>query len=198
MKKVISIISIALVALVVGATITLACVKTRTFDAIDALGDYDKIQSVTIYKNGAEYNTLTSYSNKDEISKIVSLHKDSLKDNVLSALFQGATGFDESMDTLSTSKSLSDIYAENICISFKFSEKQTLKWENKNVLNSKEKTVEYDKIIMQLNNSKNFADVTVYVLNDSTSSLYRVNTLAHQADLYDYINNMEYAGNSVA
>ncbi len=196
MKKVISIISIVLVALLVGATITLACVKTHTFDAVDALGDYDKIESVEIFKNGSSYNTFSSYSDKTTIDKIVSLHKDSLKDNVLSALFQGATGFDESFDKLSTSKSVSDIYAENICISFKFSEKQTLKWNGENVLTAKEKTVEYNKIIMQLNNSKNFADVAVYVLNDSTSSLYRVNTLAHQADLYDYINKMDFAGSS--
>lgn len=195
MKKVISIISIVLVALLVGATITLACVKTKTFDAVNALGDYDKIESVKVYKNGSLYNTFSTHSDKSTIDKIVSLHKDSLKDNVLSALFQGATGFDESMDTLSTAKNLSDIYAETICISFRFGEKQILTWNNENVLTSNDKTVEYSEIIMQLNNSKNFADVTVYVVNSTSASLYRVNTLAHQAELYDYIEKMEFAGN---
>lgn len=197
MKKILSIISIVLVTLVVGATITLACVKTHTFDAVDALGNYDKIQSITVYKNGAEYNTLTSYSNKDEICKIVSLHKDSLKDNVLSALFQGATGFDESMDTLSTSKNLSDVYAENVCILIRFSETQTLKWDGENILTSKNKNVEYKEIIMQVSNNENFADVAVYVVNNSAETCsYRVNTLAHQAELYDYISKMDVSGNS--
>lgn len=195
MKKVISIISIVLVALLVGATITLACVKTRTFDAVDALGDYDKIESVKVYKGGSEYNTFTSHSDKTVIDKIVSLHKDSLKDNVLSALFQGATGFDESMDTLTVAKNVSDMYSENVCISFKFSEAQTLKWDGENVLNAKEKTIEYKEIVMILNNSENFADVTIYVLNNTSSSQYKVNALAHQADLYDYIDKMEYSGN---
>ncbi len=195
MKKIISIISIALVALLVGATITLACVKTNTMDAVKTLGDYDKIDYVKVYKGGSEYQSFTIQNDKEVIEKIVSLYKDSLKDNTLSALFQGATGFDPTLDTLDTALTRSEIVKDNISVSFHFSEKLNLKWDGKNVLTSNEKNVEFSEIIMQLNNSKNYADVAVYVVNASNASLYKLNTIAHQSDLYDYINKMDYSGN---
>lgn len=197
MKKVISIISIVLVALLVGTTITLACVKTKTFDGINALGEYDKISVVEVYKDGSTtaYQSFNSKVDKTTIDKIVKLHKDSLKDNVLSAMFQGALGFEAKFETLSSSISFSDIVKDSTCILFKFDEKQNLKWDDEEIKNSSNKNVEYNQIVMRLNNSKNYADVAIYVLNSSTSSSYKITVSAHQYELYKYISNMEYSGN---
>lgn len=197
MKKVISIISIVLVALLVGTTITLACVKTKTFDGINALGEYDKISVVEVYKDGSAtaYQSFNSKVDKTTIDKIVKLHKDSLKDNVLSAMFQGTLGFEAKFETLSSSISFSDIVKDSTCILFKFDEKQNLKWDDEEIKTSSNKNVEYNQIVMRLNNSKNYADVAIYVLNSSTSSSYKITVSAHQYELYKYISNMEYSGN---
>lgn len=194
MKKVISIIAITLVALLVGATVTLACVKTNTPDVLSKLGVYDNVNYVKVYKEGSEYQVFDA-QNSDVVKKIVELHKDAHKENTLSALFQGATGYDASFTTLESSISKTDILSGNICISFILKDSQNLVWNKKEILNSKDKNVTYKEVLVQLNNSENFADVNVYIMNETNSSLYKVKTVAHQAKLYSYVSDMEYSGN---
>ena len=202
MKKVISIVAIALVLLLVGATVALACIKTNSTDLVDELANYDKINYVQVYKNGSYYQAFTKSDQDgiDNINKVVCLHKESLKENMLSSLFQGALGFNASMEKLETAKSRDEIVKEKNCLSFVFAEKQTLKWEDKNVQNNN-KDVEFYELILEVQDNENYSEVSVYVLNlankatTSNSSMYKFTTIAHQSALYDFIEELEFAGN---
>lgn len=202
MKKVISIIAIVLVALLVGATVALACIKTNSTDLVDELGNYDKINYIQVYKDGAYYQAFTKSDDegKQNIDKIVNLHKESLKDNLLSSLFQGALGFESSMEKLTTSTTRDEIVKDKNCVSFAFSEKQTLKWEGETIkINNKD--VQFYELVLQVSDNENYSEVNVYVLNlannasTSNSSMYKFTTIAHQSELFDYIENLEFAGN---
>lgn len=202
MKKVISIVAIVLVVLLVGATVALACIKTNSTDLVDELANYDKLNYVQVYKNGAYYQAFTKSGEEDKnnINKIVCLHKESLKDNMLSSLFQGALGFDASMEKFDASKTRDEIVKDKNCVSFVFSEKQTLTWEDETIQNNN-KNVEFYELILEVQDNENYSEVSVYVLNlannasTSNSSLYKFTTIAHQSELYDFIEGLEFAGN---
>lgn len=202
MKKVISIIAIALVALLVGATVALACIKTSSTDVVDRLVNYDDINYVQVYKNGEYYQSFTKSDDegKKNINTIIDLHKKSLKENMLSALFQGALGFDATMETLDASVTRDTIVKDKNCIAFVFAEKQTLVWEGKTVQKSNN-DVQFVELIMEVTDNENYSEVNVYVLNlaknavTSNSSLYKLTTIAHQDKLNDFITKLEFAGN---
>ncbi len=202
MKKVISIVAIVLVVLLVGATVALACIKTNSTDLVDELANYDKINYVQVYKNGSYYQAFTKSDEegKNSINKIVCLHKESLKDNMLSSLFQGALGFDASMEKFEASKTRDEIVKDKNCVSFIFSEKQTLVWEDETIQNNS-KNVEFYELILEVQDNENYSEVSVYVLNlankatTSNSSLYKFTTIAHQSALYDFIEGLDFAGN---
>lgn len=202
MKKVISIIAIALVALLVGATVALACIKTSSTDVVDRLVNYDDINYVQVYKDGAYYQSFTKSDDegKKNINTIIDLHKKSLKENMLSALFQGALGFDATMETLDASVTRDTIVKDKNCIAFVFAEKQTLVWEGKTVQKSNN-DVQFVELIMEVTDNENYSEVNVYVLNlaknavTSNSSLYKLTTIAHQDKLNDFITKLEFAGN---
>ena len=88
MKKIIAIISSCLVAILLATTITLACTK---FTAVSVVGD--GAMSIKLYK-GESTQALELHEDDEEYKEIVRLQKASLKENPLSSLFQGATGFD--------------------------------------------------------------------------------------------------------
>ena len=119
---------------------------------------------------------------------------------MLSSLFQGALGFDASMEKLESTVTRDTIVKDKNCISFAFSEKQTLKWEDETIKNNN-KDVQFYELILQVSDNENYSEVNVYVLNlannasTSNSSLYKFTTIAHQSELYDFIENLEFAGN---
>jgi hypothetical protein len=199
-KKIISISVIAVLAAVVIATIVLALVPQRLANPIA-----NGYGTISIYVNGDDGRQLfkNNAEQKTVYEKIEQLHADSLKDNALSSLFQGVNGYEMNVVSISTiSNAINTVAkAENakvIVFNYLGEEKQTLKingsvyYDTESPLSSK--TVQYDTVIMPLIDGADYEECSIY-LADSTNSYkcsYQVRFLAHQADLYDYIANLEF------
>jgi len=196
-KKILSISIIALVLALVVTTIVLAVVPKRLDNPI-AEG-YDMI---TVYQNGLErgylYDDDKNSKSNEVYSEIARLHSTSLKDNLLSALFQGTLNYELEVVNKNTTNALSVAKAEGtkaIVFTYLGDEKETLKINGKvykDTSTMTSKTVKFDQIIMPLNNSKNFEQCTIYLVDSSTNrSNYQVRFLAHQSDLYNYIASLD-------
>ena len=196
MKKIIAIISSCLVAVLLAVTITLACVK---FTAVTVVSDV--AMSVRVYKDSST-ETMELYKSRDEFAEITNLYNESLKENTLASLFQGATGFDYKVNneevTLSkVTKNDEGTYV--LC--FIYDEVKTLtingeKYVNENANTDKGEStdVTYKALYVEVKNSANFTEYNVYLADNgsSTYSYFNVSLIAQQADLYAYIGELEY------
>ena len=95
MKKTIAIISIAVLALIVAATVILAVIQKSFYNPIPTIED---IAFIRVYKGDGTcqefYNNSQDVEDKKVFDKIIDLHEESLKENILSSMFQGALSFD--------------------------------------------------------------------------------------------------------
>ena len=198
-KKIISISVVAVLIALVIATIVMALVPQTLANPI-ASG----YGTISVYRNGDDGRQLfvSNAEHKVVYEKIEKLHVESLKDNVLSSLFQGVNGYDLKVVPYTTNNTITNVAkAENakvVVFNYLGDEKQVLKingevyYDKTTPLSSK--TVQYDTVVMPLNSGKDYEECTIY-LADSTNnykSLYQVKFLAHQSELYNYISNLEF------
>ena len=188
MKKIIAIISGCLVAILLTVTIVLACTKHTATSVINT-GAY----SIEIYK-GSSTSALEIDEDRNEYKEIMKRYKASLKENNLSAIFQGAKSWKPEVKNeevaISTVTSVESTYV----LRFIYDEEQTLKLNGKNYSDPEtENVVTYTGLYVVVNNSANYEDYKVYLVNgNDTKSYYNVNLIAHQASLYEYIGELKY------
>ena len=194
-KKVISIVIITLVVLLVAATITLACVQKPLYNPLPTNYDYIDIYntngSESYYPDGTEksvkvYNT------------IAEKHQESFKANLLSEIFQGTLKYNVKVTSTAYSNINNVITEADVCLVFNFLQEQTLELNGAVYKDDSSftKEVKYDQIVMPLINDTEFSECTMYLVADKTEgqSSYQVKFLAHQSDLYEYVNSLEIAG----
>ncbi|MBQ7351322.1 MAG: hypothetical protein IJW59_00430 [Clostridia bacterium] len=199
-KKIISISVVAVVLALVITTIVLAIVPKKFSNPIQ-----DGYATITIYKDGLAQQYTYSENPVTEADKehnavyttIRDLHEKSLKDSVLSALFQGTGSFNVDVNNFSTINAISTVAKEvDNALVFTYMEKQVLKidgevYKDVGTLSSKE--VEFDMIVMPLGDTKNFDQCKVYLCDKSNNECeYSLTFLAHQADLNNYIEGIEF------
>lgn len=209
-KKIASIVVVSLVCVLVLVTVVLALVPKRLENVVakgySGINIYygDSDQSYTYTSNPDKTsNKYESYVKQNEvIEKIASLHEASLKDSVLSAIFQGVGSFHITVSTTSSSKSSNALTAakseSDKVIVFEYAETQDLviggeKYKYKESTSAK--PVTFDKIVMPVGSSDSFEECTLYLINeDSTTykSTYQVKFLAHQSELADYIATLDF------
>ncbi len=195
-KKVISIVIITLVLLLVAATITLACVKNPLYNPLPANYDYVDVYnsngSATYYledgneKNNAIFNTIGEK------------HKESFKANLLSEIFQGTLKYKVKVTSTAYSNINTIRDDAKVCLVFNFLETQTLELNGEVYKDDSSfvKEVKYDQIVLPVINDTEFGECTMYLVTDKTEgkSAYQVKFLAHQGDLYDYLESLTIAG----
>ena len=192
MKKTISIIIISIVVLLVGATIALALIPYTCYNPINK-----DFSIITVYKNS--YNNQNTYiSSQEEYEEITKLYNESLEQNILSTMFQGALGDKTNIEKVSstTVKTLMNAEDAGYFIEFDYNEAQTLIWEDEEYTymdGQTEKVTKYTSLILEVKNTDSFAETTVYVVNGS-SFIFKITCNAHQADLFDYINKLTWSG----
>lgn len=198
LKKVMSIVIVSIVLALVAVTIILAVVPKRFGNIIS-----DNYATVSVYKNGKEqlfwYNANLNDNNNVEDSKVVKeidrLHKASLKDNLLSAIFQGTGSFKIEVVQDPETNVISFVDKEGVYgLVFDYTELQTLTVDGKELKYEQtlsSKTVSYNRIVMPLTDSNRFTDNTIYLCNSSSDSTYQVRYIAHQSDICDYIDSIE-------
>lgn len=199
-KKIISISVVSLVLAIVITTIVLAIVPKKFNNPIQ-----DGYASITVYKDGLaqQYTyienptTEADREHNDVYTTIENLHEKSLKDSVLSALFQGTGSFNVQVESFTTVNAITEVAKkEKNALVFTYMEKQTLKvngevYKDVGTLSSTE--VEFDMIVMPLGETKNFEQCKIYLCDRSNNeSEYTLTFLAHQADLNNFIDGLEF------
>lgn len=199
-KKIISITVVALVVALVIATIVLACIPKKFTDPI-----VDNYASITVYKDGKpqQYRLIqnpetSAERRQNEVFKnIQKLHAESLKDNLLSAMFQGTGSF--KTEVADESISISKITSDNkYVLVFTYLQEDLLLEVNGEVYRDEttltSDTVPFSMLIVPLVDTSNFHSNLVYVAErTATKSNYQVPFLAHQSELYDYVASLEFS-----
>jgi len=194
MKKIIAIISGCLVAILLTVTIVLACTKFTAATVVK----YDKIWAMEVYNSHhASDDAMTLATNSDAYKEIIKLYKESLKENNLSSLFQGAKGFDESVKNEEVKiANIIDNDEGTYVFHLMYEEKQSLvlNGESYIVPESKTKeTVKFDSLYVEVKNTANFTEYKVYLVEDGASySSWNVSLIAQQSELYAYIADLKY------
>ena len=201
-KRVVSITAIALVAALLITTIVLALVPKKMENFVN-----DGYASITVYQGSTavQYTysknpTTDAEREHNEIfRKIEELHKDSLEDSLLSALFQGTGSFDVTVQKKTHTNILSSVAeGEGNAIVFTYLQEDPLvlkidgkEYRDETSFNSK--TVTYNMIVLELTDSEDFDKCKIYFADRSTrESYYYIEFLAHQAELNDYVSSLDF------
>lgn len=199
-KKIASISIIAVVVALVITTIVLALVPKTLSNPI-----MDGYATITLYQGNKsaqyKYNNTATTESQLEHNKIFTtvqeLHEKSFEDNLLSAMFQGTNKYEMEVVKASETSVISKVAEKDgtcaIVYTYLGDEKLTLKL-NGEVYEDESSTsavVKFDMIVMQLTNSDNFEECTIYLADRTTKkSAYQVKFLARQADLYEYVSGL--------
>lgn len=194
-KKIVSIVIISLVLAITIVTVVLALVPNKLYNPI--VSDYDY---VTVYKKD-ESDIRVYYpddSDKTVINNIATYLKKSVQDNILSSMFQGTSKFENKIVVEVTNSVLSNVASGSNCLVFGYVEEQTLMWNGKEYRNpnatgsNKDKVIKFNKLVMPLSNDQDFQEREVYVIDSGSNSNYKIKFLAHQSELYNYIESLEF------
>lgn len=191
-KKTRKIVSISIISLVVALTIVvvlLAVIPKKHYDPMN--WDYD---SATIYKDKS--NAMLDKDDPEDkkvLEKIKELYEKSLKDSILSSMFQGTGSYSASVKEKATS--VSDLYDKSgvTSIVFDYDEEQVLQMYGEEYMHqlpaSASKQIKYYSAVLVLTDTTSFEEATLYLITnvDKSKSEYCIKFLAHQSELYDYI-----------
>ena len=197
--KIFGIVIASIVLAITAATIVLALVPKKLYNPIPE----DNFAGVTVYRS-----TLSNSYYGDEsaegseanqvIDDLLGLIGDSVQDNVLSSIFQGALGFDRKVNAIDKETDLKKYYDASGVLALVFNyldDVQTLTVDGtsdgevyKHITPFASKTVEYNKIIMPIINTDSYEENTIYLVKDNACE-YTITYHAHQSKIYDYIIN---------
>ena len=195
-KKVLSIVILCLVVSITIATVVLAIVPKNLYNPV-----VDGYYTVAVYRDKKDqmYHTGEHATEEDKafIEKFTSLQEKSVRDNVLSALFQGTGRFEEKITYSATATNAMDKYANvngAVCLVFHYLEEQTLQWNGKDATHAEStnegKVITFTKMFMPISNTDEFQKCTIYLTGSNNKSNYSIEFLAHQSDLYDYLTSL--------
>lgn len=198
-KKVLYVLIISLFIAVTIATVVLAVVPKELYNPIN-----DNFGAVSLYKDGDKIGNLykntegNSEHDREVIANIMELHNSSVKDNLLSTIFQGTGSFEERVVYEESTTNCKDSVATKsgvVCLVFDYvGNEQTLTINGTKYTHPEAKgegkTIVYTKIFMEVSNTQDFQQCKIYLADSSNKSNFQVEFLAHQSDLYDYLVNL--------
>ena len=84
----------------------------------------------------------------------------------------------------------------SVCLVFEYYEEQKLIFNGKEYKNplrpvDQDETITFTKIYMPLSNDSDFQERVVYLTKGDNKSSYQIKFLAHQGDLYNFVQNLE-------
>ena len=186
-SKIVTICVVALVSLIVVATIVLAIVPKHYYDVVYS-STSGQAQNIQVYSKG-KTNVYTSDS--AEYASIVSNYKSGLKENLLLSLFEGSLGYKSSIDKYTTPISLND--ANSTYVVFRYGQDQTLLFDGSQVKDNDE-PITFRYIVLSVTNDSNYVkSVNAYICTaatDTATPIYKLTTLAKQYQLLQYISTL--------
>lgn len=195
-KKIVSIVIISVVLAITILTVVLALVPKKLYNPIAEGYDY-----ITIYKkSGSVPNTYMTDEDRED-QKIVTEYvaknlEKSIKDNVLSSIFQGTGKFEAKVVVTTTNNVKSSIASGNTCLIFGYIDEQKLIFNGKEYKNTQAtdptKTITFKELVMPISKDSDFQERVVYLMDEDGNSYYQIKFLAHQSDMYEYIESLEW------
>ncbi len=198
-KKILSIVIISVIVAITALTIILAIVPKRLYNPV--VSGYDR---VAVYKDGkgVGYDLVENQMTDKQLAFKADLEKylsDSFKDNMLSSIFQGTGRYENKVVSKNEENVVTNIAkaSGSICLVFEYYEEQKLIFngeEYKNPLRpvGQNETITFTKIYMPLSKDSDFQERVVYLTSgDSKESSFQIKFLAHQGDLYSFVQGLE-------
>ena len=197
-KKVLSIVILCVIVAVTVATVVLAVVPKTLYNPID-----DGYSAITVYKN-TKSNTYKSIAgNSEQDQKVVGNIEEklalSVKDNILSTIFQGTGSFESTVVYEKTATDCMSSVAKKsngVCLIFNYLDEQTLVIDGEEYTHpdatGEGKTIVYTKMFMPVSNNEEFQECTVYLAGSNNKSNFKIKFLAHQSELFDYLSDLDW------
>ena len=188
-KKILSIVIVSLVLAITALTIILALIPKTLYNPIA-----DGYSYVYVHQKDDEYNTYLANSDsqeqKDVLSKIDELLEESIRDNLLSSIFQGTGSFDTRV-VIDDKKDrvMSDVAKASGATSlvFGYANDQEFVFKGEKYKNPQakdpDKVVTFRKLVMPLTSTEDFQERIVYLVDVDGNCNYQIKFLAHQCDL---------------
>jgi hypothetical protein len=199
LTKVLTIVAVALVALIAATAITLSIVKTDFNQVINT----EKVDSITVYLQDKD-NCYSTENYPDEFNKMKELYNVGTKETILSTLFQGAFSEEAKAEVIPTSKSVSSLKTpeteNSFVLKFTFSEQQKLVVNGETITDSSihgtDKSVYYDTVYLNVEDHDTLTKVRCYIVSSSASTYCHryVSFSAHHSELYDYVAGLDFPG----
>ena len=199
LKKVLSITIISIILAVAITTMILAFVQKSLYNPMNDINDtMSNYHFVTLCKdgvaNGYFKNETASEESREVVAKIDDLMEKSTKSSILSQMFQG-TGSFEARIIAKDAGNVMDTVAKadgKVCLVFDYlDDEQTLMWEGEEYKNSQAKDpnapVTFRKIFIPISKTEEFEVCTAYLADKNDKSVYQIEFLAHQSEIYEYM-----------
>ena len=202
LKKVLSIVIIAIISAVVITTCVLAFVQKSLYNPITEISkDMDSFYTLTVYKDGyygVHHNSDSETEDKKQVIKDVKeMQIDSTKASILSLMFQGTSDYEPRIITSVAGNVMTSIAKAkgSVCLVYDYlDEEQTLLWEGEVYKNSQAKDpnapITFRKLIIPVSNTDEFGVCTAYLVDKDNKSSYQIEFLAHQSEIYEYLINI--------
>lgn len=199
LKKVLSIVIIAIILAVATTTCVLAFVQKALYNPItdinDTIGDY---YAITLCKDGVTNlylnNESASEEQKEVVNKIQELSEKSTKASILSLMFQGTGSFEPTIKAVDSGDVMTSIAKASgqVCLVYDFlDEEQTLMWNDKVYTNPQATNpnapITFRKLFIPIANNEEFTVCTAYLADSKNKSAYQIEFLAHQSEIYEYM-----------
>ena len=194
-KKIIGIVVVSIVLALTVATIILALIPKKLYNPIP----HNDFAGVTVWRSTLSNSYYWDEADKDSeanqvINELLVKIEDSVQENILSSMFQGALNHDIEVVKTTKNSNLKSLYDGQGVLALVFNyldDIQTLKINDKvfkyeTAVSST--TIEYSQIIMPLVNSDSYEECTLYFVKDNATE-YKLTYYAHQSDLWNYIVN---------
>jgi len=192
-KKILSIVILCVIVAITVATVVLAVVPKSLYNPIA-----EGYSAITVYKDKQSntYKNISGNSEQDKnvIKNIENKHDFSVKDNILSTIFQGTASFEKTVVYEKTATDCMSNVAKRdntLCLIFNYLDEQTLVIDGEEYTHpdatGEDKTIVYTKMFMPVIDNQEFQECVVYLANSNNKSNFKIKFLAHQSELYDYL-----------
>ena len=189
-KKILIIVSLALVVALITTTIVLAVVKKSYMPEFDLTP-----QTVRIVRqsDNAEFESSESHSSKEKFENVVKLFDDSFKQSVLGSIFGGNSSKRIDIELVSKLPSFDEGYT----FTFDYKADMVLKKDGKDFVygTNTDKQIKFRQVIFNITDTNGFNQICLYAkeIVGSNTYYYEIETIANVSALYDYMSELTFA-----
>lgn len=189
-KKILIIVSLAIVVALIATTIILAVVKKSYKPEFNL-----EPQTVVIVNqnNNTEFESSESHSTKEKFKNIVKLFDDGFKQNVLGSIFSGNSSKQIEIELVSKLPSFDDGYT----FTFDYKADMVLRKGGKDFVygTNTDKQIKFQQVIFNITDTNGYNQICLYAKEvvGSNTYYYEIETIANMSALYDYMSELTFA-----